>query len=445
MVAPPGGDALEVVRRFAREVVPSLMSAPEALICLRCQAELPPADTVTGCPDCRGQGRAANLTVSYDAGAYRTVRDAGRFDPDERGVWRYHELLPVNLAHAIWLGEGETPLTRATNLGAHLGFTNLFVKNESRNPTGSYKDRMAAVLVARARQVGAEVITIASSGNAGAALAAYAAVAGLRCVVFTTAGAPLAMQAQMLAYGANLVALPTGADRWTLMQQAVEAHGWYCASNYLQPPLGSNPYGVEGYKTIAFELWEQMGRQAPDVMALPVCYGDGLWGVAKGFLDLAELGFIRRPPRLVAGEVWGPLSNAMEQDLEEPVPVEAGPTVAISIGGGQSTHQALHALYETDGRAVKVEDAELLELQGQLARREGIYAEASSLASLAALARLRRDDRLRRDAVAIALLTASGLKDPGAGGAADNVPVIQPTLEALHRALQDAYGFEVGS
>jgi threonine synthase len=185
-----------------------------------------------------------------------------------------------------------------------------------------------------------------------------------------------------------------------------------------------------------------MGREAPDVIALPVCYGDGLWGTAKGFLELAELGFIRRPPRLVAGEVWGPLHHAMEHDLEEPVPVEAGPTVAISIGGGQSTHQALHALYETDGRAVAVEDGELLELQRELARREGIYAEVSSLASVAALARLRRDDRLRRNAVAVALITATGLKDPGAGATVDHVPVVQPTLDDLTRALRDVYQFE---
>jgi threonine synthase len=122
--------------------------------------------------------------------------------------------------------------------------------------------------------------------------------------------------------------------------------------------------------------------------------------------------------------------------------VEAGPSLAISIGGGQSTHQALHALYETDGRAVVVEDAELLELQAELARREGIYAEPSSLASIAALALLRREDRLRRGAVAVALITATGLKDPGAGAASDNVPVVQPTLDDLNRALRDSYGFE---
>jgi threonine synthase len=418
------------------------MTAPEGLTCLRCQADFPPDDVATGCPNCREEGRAANLAVTYDGGAYHAVRDTGRFDPEERGVWRYHALLPVDLAHAIWLGEGETPLTQATNLGAHLGFDNLFIKNETRNPTGSYKDRMAAVVVARARGAGAKAITIASSGNAGAAVAAYASVAGLQCVVFTSAEAPLAMKAQMLAYGAKLIALPTSPDRWTLMKLAVEAYGWYCASNYLQPPIGSNPYGIEGYKTIAFELWEQLGREAPDVIALPVCYGDGLWGTAKGFLELAELGFIRRPPRLVAGEVWGPLHHAMEHALEEPVPVEAGPSVAISIGGGQSTHQALHALYETDGRAVVVEDAELLELRGELARREGIYAEPSSLASVAALARLRREDRVRRNAVAVALVTASGLKDPGAGGMADNVPVVEQTLEDLNRALRDVYQFE---
>ncbi|MDP8923745.1 MAG: pyridoxal-phosphate dependent enzyme [Chloroflexota bacterium] len=421
------------------------MTAATGLECLRCGTGYPPEEIVTGCPRCREQGYAVNLRPSYSQEAFRTVREGRGFDPEERGVWRYHALLPVGLEHAVWLGEGETPLVHATTLGAQVGLDFLYLKNEARNPTGSFKDRLAAVVVARAKAAGARTVALASSGNAGAAVAAYAAVAGLRCVVFTTASAPLAMKAQMLAYGARLFATPTGPDRWTLLGQAVETYGWYCASNYVQPPVGSNPYGVEGYKTIAFEVWEQMGREAPDVMAFPVAYGDELAGTMRGFGELAELGFIGRAPRPVAGEVFGPLSRAQAESLEAPAPVETAPTVAISIGGGQSTFQALNALYENDGRAQTVEDAELLAWQAELARTEGIYAEASSLASVAALARLRKDERLRRGAVAVALTTATGLKDPGAGGVADNVPVIQPTLADLERAMRETYGAEPGA
>ena len=396
---------------------------------------------MTGCTRCRSEGFAVNLRPTYAASAFRGVQDARGFDPEERGVWRYHELLPASLSHAIWLGEGETPLVHAGGLGALVGLDNLYLKNETRNPTGSYKDRMAAVIVARAREVGAKVVTIASSGNAGASLAAYATVAGLECVVFTSTAAPLAMKAQIRALGAKLIALSSSPERWTIMQAAIEKYGWYAASNYLETPIGSNPYGVEGYKTLAYEVWEQMGRDAPDVMALPVCYGDGLAGTSRGFADLVELGFIRRAPRLVAGEVWGPLSNAQAEKLEAPVPIEAGQTVAISIGGGRSTVQALNALNETDGRAVTVTDEELLSWQTELGRREGIYAEASSLASVAALAKLRKDDRLRQSAVAVALITSTGLKDPGVGGGADDVPVITPTLESLETALRDTYQF----
>jgi threonine synthase len=368
------------------------------------------------------------------------VQDGRGFDPEERGVWRYHALLPANLTHAIWLGEGETPLTHAGRLGELIGLEHLYLKNETRSPTGSYKDRMAAVIVARAREAGAKTVTIASSGNAGAALAAYAAVAGLHCVVFTTATAPLAMKAQMRALGAKLMALSSSPERWTVMQAAIEQYGWFAASNYLPEPIGSNPYAVEAYKTLAYEVWEQMGREAPDVMALPVGYGDGLAGTARGFADLTALGFIRRTPRLVAGEVWGPLTRAQADKLETPKPVEAGRTVAISIGGGRGTYQALHALNETNGRAVTVTDDELLTLQAELARREGIYAEATSLASVAALAKLRKEERLLPSAVAVAVLTATGLKDPGVGGVADDVPVIKPTLEDLERALREVYG-----
>jgi threonine synthase len=419
------------------------MSTPSALTCLRCSADYPAGDVVTGCSRCRAEGHAVNLRVTYPASAIRAVRDRRGFDPGERGVWRYHALLPVGLQHALWLGEGETPLIHAGALGALLGLEHLYLKNETRNPTGSYKDRMAAVVVARAREVGAKTVAIASSGNAGAALAAYAAVAGLHCVVFTSASAPLAMKAQVRALGGKLFALPAGAARRTIMQAAVEQYGWYCASNYLPSPIGSNPYGVEAYKTLAYEVWEQLGCSAPDVMALPVCYGDGLAGTARGFADLQELGFIRQAPRLVAGEVWGPLTRAQAENLETPEPMAAGSTVAISIGGGRSTYQALHALQQSAGRAVTVTDAELLSWQAELARREGIYAEPSSLASVAALAQLRKDDRLRSSAVAVALITSTGLKDPGSGGVADDVPVIQPTLIDLGRALRDVYGTDL--
>src|SRR5262249_38385106 len=118
---------------------------------------------------------------------------------------------------------------------------------------------------------------------------------------------------QMRALGAKVLALPTSMERLTIMQAAVERYGWHCASNYLETPVGSNPYGVEGYKTLAFEVWEQMGREGPDVMALPVCYGDGLAGTARGFADLMELGFIRRTPRLGAGGGRAPLLRALAQ------------------------------------------------------------------------------------------------------------------------------------
>jgi len=398
---------------------------------------------VTGCARCRSEGFAVNLRVDYPTSALRAVQDGRGFDPQERGVWRYHDLLPVSLEHAIWLGEGETPLTHAGGIGALIGLDNLYLKNETRNPTGSYKDRMAAVLVARAREVGATTVVIASSGNAGAALAAYASVAGLSCVVFTTASAPPAMKAQMLAYGAKLLALPSSEDRWTVLQEAVEKYGWYAATSALDTPIGSNPYAVEAYKTLAYEVWEQMGREGPDVMALPVGYGDGLAGTARGFADLEEIGFIRRTPRLVAGELWGALSHAQAEKLEIPTPVETGPTVVTSIGGGRSTYQALHALEESNGRAVTVTDEDLLRLQAELGRREGVYAELASVASVAALAKLRADDRLHQSAMAVAVITATGLKDPGAGGAVEQVPVIQPTIEDLERALRESYQFDV--
>src|SRR5262245_13972207 len=280
------------------------------LCCIRCGVTFPLEPRFDGCPKCAPEV-PVNLTPIYDEARRPVFRvDALRDRPST--MWRYEELLPIAPAEAVTLNEGWTPLVACPRYGARIGVPRLLVKDESRNPTWSFKDRLASVAVSVSRRFGARVIACSSSGNAGAAAAAYAARAGLPCVVLTFAGAAGPMMTQMRAYGAMVVATRKKEERWTLLRQGVDQRGWYPTTPYFGPPVGSNAYGLEGYKTIAYEIAEQLAWQAPTWCILPVAYGDALAGVWRGFEDLARLRLISTLPRLVASEIHGSLVEALE-------------------------------------------------------------------------------------------------------------------------------------
>ena len=420
------------------------MSFLTGLACIRCGATFPAAPRFDGCPHCRGEA-PSNLTPTYD---YEGIRRAFRVDAlrDRPGtMWRYREFLPPDEAEAVTLSEGMTPLLPAPRLGARMGVPRLHIKDESRNPTWSFKDRLAATAIAMGRRFGARVVGVSSSGNAGAAAAAYAARAGLPCVVFTFQGAAGAMLTQMRAYGALVVATLQKADRWTLLQACIDKLAWYPTSPFFGPPIGSNPYGVDGYKTMAFELCEQLGWRAPDWCALPVAYGDALFGMWKGFREFADLNLVPNRPRMVAAEIYGSLQRALMAASDVPPEMPATPpTIALSIGAARSTYQALHALRQGGGVARTVEDTDLLHLQGLLARDEGLYAEPSAVAPLAAIWRLRNEGIIGREDLVVAVMTATGLKDPEpTAREAGEIPVVPADLMALRDALKRAYAFEL--
>lgn len=340
------------------------------------------------------------------------------------------------------LGEGHTPLLPAPALG--LG--DVWIKDESRNPTWSFKDRLASVAVTMAKCFGAKVIASSSSGNAGAAAAAYAAKAGIPCIVFTFQGAAGPLVTQMRAYGAMVVMVDDKADRWRLQSAGVREFGWYPTSPFFGPVVGSNPFGIEGYKTIAFEIAEAFGWQAPDWCVLPVCYGDALYGMWKGFEELKALGWIERTPRFVAAETSGSLGSALASGEAMP-PNRARNTVtlATSIGASQGTVQALDALRRSDGAAVTIDNDELVRWVARLAKTEGIWAEPSSVAPLAAIERLKAQGTIDADARVVALVTASGLKDTAAIEAAlPPAPIVKGGLGELLQVLRQTYGFDHG-
>ena len=417
------------------------MPTPSALVCVRCSARYPTDRFAHDCPACRATGAPANLTVAYDSPPGEScIRGQGARRP--ASMWRWESFLPVPAAEAVSLGEGNTPLLPAPALG--LG--DVWIKDESRNPTWSFKDRLASSAVTMAKRLGAKVIASSSSGNAGAAAAAYAAKAGLPCVVFTFVGASAALVTQMRAYGAMVVVVEDKADRWRLQSVGVRELGWYPTSPFFGPVVGSNPYGMEGYKTIAYEVAEAFDWQVPDWCVLPVCYGDALFGLWKGFEELKALGWIDRTPRLVAAEVSGSIAAAMTSG--EPMPPDRprnAPSIATSIGASQGTVQALEVLRRSGGTAVTIENDELSRWVVTLGAREGIWAEPASAAPFAAIERLRAAGVVAPDSRVMALLTASGLKDAAViEDTLPPAPVVKGGLDDVMKALRDVYGFAHG-
>lgn len=404
--------------------------------CPRCGRAADPYDLTfyRGCVDCARAGVPVNYVCQTPA---ERITAALRADPPTRGpgLWRWAGALPMDPAHGVSIGEGDSPLVPLPRLGAEYGLAGLYVKNESTNPTWSHKDRLSALAVAAARAVGATTITAASTGNHGAALAAYAARAGLRCVIFTLASVPETMKTLMLSYGAEVVAVAEGEHRYVLMAEGVDRHGWYPGSNGVSPPVGSTPYGIDGYKTIAYELFQQLGGQVPDVMVLPVTYGDCLSGVHRGFVDLHAAGLAERVPRLVGAEVFGALEQGLADaegaghGVRPPRPVPTRPTAAFSIFTAYATYQAVHAVRHSGGRTVTIGEADMLATQYRLASTEGLFAEASSAVGVAAAGVLARSGYLRPQETVVCLLTSTALKDPAAGRALlPEVPVVDPSV-----------------
>jgi threonine synthase len=354
----------------------------------------------------------------------------------EPGLFRFRDLLPLRAGTvAVSLGEGGTPLVDLPELAAQVGVGRLLVKDETRNPTWSYKDRLAAVGLTTATELGVDTVVVCSTGNHGAAVAAYAARAGVRCVVLTLQSVPEAMKTLMGVYGASVAALRTGPERWALMRELVAERGWMPMSGHADPPVGSPSYGIDGYKTIAYELFEQLSG-LPDVVVVPTAYADGLTGIARGFDDLVTLGLADRVPRLLAAEPFGPLRSALENGTDRPGPVPAGPSLSFSIASPVGTYQGLVSLRRSGGGAVAVPDDETVMDAQQRLGRQGLYLEASSAIALPALERWQQDGEVGERDTVVLIGTSTGLKDVGATAARlSPVPVIDARIAALDAVL----------
>ncbi len=420
------------------------MSYLTHLECFRCGRTYPPGRYFTGCESCTGE-LASNLFCVYDYEAIARAWNPTVVRDRPASLWRYRELFPVDEESIVTLGEGLTPLLHMPRLGRRLGLDRLYVKDESQNPTWSFKDRMASVGVSKAVELGSKVITAASSGNGGAASAAYAARAGLKSIIFTTQSFPLQMRVLMQTYGSMVVATPTIEDRWKMVSLGVAELGWFPIQNFVVPAIGANPYAQEGCKALGYEACEQLGWRAPDVMIFPIGSGDTLTGAWRGCRELRDLGYTDRVPRMVGAEVFGALEHALEANLDHTEPMPTYRTVAVSTGTANSAYQSLRAVRESGGWALRAAEDEIMAMQIWLAEDEGIYAEASSVIPLVVAQKLRARGSIARDEVVVAVSTSSGLKDPEVTQPyLKEIPLTEPTREGLDRTLREAYGYVMG-
>jgi threonine synthase len=341
-----------------------------------------------------------------------------------RGIWRHAPWFPVrDPAGAVTLGEGDTPLVPLPRWGALHGLERVYAKLEAANPTGSFKDRGMAVLVTVAREAGARHLVEDSSGNAGAAAAAYAARAGMTCTVYAPAGAPPAKLRQIRAYGAELVLVPgPRAAVAAAARAAGGAEGSYHVSH------NDNPGYVDGNKSYAFELLEVLPELYPEAadpeahpwhVVVPTGGGALFCGAFRGFQEWATAGRVSPGalPRLHAAQAAAcpPIALAWERGEPEPAPVTRRPTVCggIEIERPARGREILEAIRASGGAAVAAEDGVILEERDRLARLEGVYAEPTSAAAFAGLAELARRGQVGKEELVVVAVTGSGLKDPG--------------------------------
>jgi threonine synthase len=351
------------------------------------------------------------LLACYDLDGAGARLDRREISARSKGLWRWAELLPVrSAAFRLTLGEGDTPLLSAAGIGKRLGVRYVFLKDESANPTGSFKARGMAVAVSRGMELGVRGFAVPTAGNAGGALAAYAARGRVDAHIFMPADAPAANQAEVRHFGAGL-SLVEGLISDAAREAESEAHaqGWFNVSTFKEP------YRCEGKKTLGFELAEALGWDLPEVIIYPTGGGTGLVGMWKAFDELEHLGWLgSRRPRMVCVQAAGcaPIVRAFEQGAERASYWDGAQTVAagLRVPNAFADRLILRALRASKGTALAVSDEEILASQAELASLEGILAAPEGAATLAALVRLVDEGWISPDERVVLFITGGGLK-----------------------------------
>jgi len=393
------------------------------------------------CPACGG-----NLDISYDYAAAANEID-GSFPEGSHDLFRFGALLPVKQPRSPFpLRVGGTPLYPTPRLGELAGLRKLYLKDDTLNPSASLKDRASAVTIARALDIGASVISVASTGNAGSSLACLAAATGLSAVIFVPASAPGAKLTQMLAFGARVLAVRGNYDdAFDLCQSASDEFGWFNRSN------GYNPYTREGKKTCAYEIWQDLGGRAPDRVVVPTGDGNILSAIWKGWCDLQAVGLIDQLPKIDCAQSQA--SDAVNETIRRihsnsnPVvdwsSVEIGEVQASTVADSISVDRprdglaAVKAVIQSGGEAVTVPDQEILAAIPEMASTTGVFPEPAAAAPWAAVKQMVREERIAADELLVCIVTGSGLKDITNARSAVGAPLlIEPSLKAVRNAVE---------
>jgi len=407
------------------------MTKMKALICRECGKRYP-LEPLHVCEFCFGP---LEVEYNYDAIGRELSRSAIEAGP--KSLWRYAPLLPVEKEPTVGLNAGMTPLLHAKNLGRELGLDRLYIKNDTVNhPTLSFKDRVVAVALTRAKELGFDTVACASTGNLANSVSAHAAQAGLRCFVFIPSDLEAGKILGNLVYRPTVVAVEGNYDDVNRLCSEVAGEYQWAFVN-----INIRPYYAEGSKTLAFETAEQLGWTAPDHVVVPIASGSLLTKIRKGLWELAKLGLIDQSRTKVSGaqaEGCGPVATAFEagRDFIKPVTPK---TIAksLAIGNPADGYYALKAVRETGGTIAAVSDDEIVEGIKLLARTEGVFAETAGGVTTAVLAKLARQGKIDRRELTVAYITGHGLKTQEAiAGSVGDVVRIQPSLSHFEQTLQ---------
>jgi threonine synthase len=403
----------------------------EGLRCREC-ARPYPAEALHVCEWCFGP-----LEVVYDYEAIRAAVSPASIAAGPPSIWRYADLLPASAEGAVSLGAGFTPLVRADRLAAELGLGELWIKNDTLNPTGSFKDRVVSVALTKARELGFKVAACASTGNLANSVAAHAAHAGMESVVVIPADLEPAKIITTAVFGGRLVAVEGNYDEVNRLcaELAGEHPSWAFVN------VNVRTYYGEGSKTLAFETAEQLGWEAPDHVVVPVASGSQLTKVAKGFRELWQVGLLDEEPhvRISGAQAAGcsPVAAAFRAGLDVVKPVKPD-TIAksLAIGNPADGPYAVDAVRSSGGSFGCVSDQEIVDAIRLLARTEGIFAETAGGVTIASLAQLAAAGVVRPDERVVAYVTGNGLKTLDAvAPVCAPTAVIPPTLEAFAAAV----------
>ncbi|MCS4541627.1 MAG: threonine synthase [Euryarchaeota archaeon] len=377
------------------------------LTCIECTQTYPLDEKIYTCKNCGGL-----LEVRIDIEQVKKEVTKSNLEKRELGVWRYFEFLPIkNKNKIVSLKEGGTPLYKCSNLARDLGLKNLYAKFEGANPSGSFKDRGITVGISRALELDSKAVACASTGNTAASLAMYAAKAAIKCYVLLPVGkVALGKLSQALLHGAQVISIKGNFDRaFAMVRELCEKYNIYLLNSI-------NPFRLEGQKTLAFEVVNQLNWIAPDRLIVPVGNAGNISAIYKGFCEFRDFNFIEKVPIMIGIQANGasPIVKAIERKLSRIVPETKPETVAsaIRIGNPVNAPKALKAIRESGGLAESVNDEEIIAAQKMLARKEGILCEPASAASVAGLKKLKEAGKIDSDETIVCVLTGHGLKDP---------------------------------